>query len=76
MNSLGGARTGAGRKPIGERKTIALTLHPSVWKAIEHELEAAGGTITQADLLRAVITNAYWDKMELMGLELPVYKSD
>lgn len=55
-------------------KSIELTLHESVWKAIEHDLEASGGNVKIEELLRAVVTESYWSKMELMGLELPVYK--
>lgn len=55
-------------------KSIDLNLHDSVWKAIEHDLEAFGGNVKIEDLLRALVTESYWSKMELMGLELPVYK--
>lgn len=55
-------------------KSIDLTLHESVWKAIEHDIEASGGNVEIEELLRAVVTESYWSKMELMWLELPVYK--
>ncbi|MEK4493979.1 hypothetical protein NYE44_30470 [Paenibacillus sp. FSL L8-0493] len=55
-------------------KSIDLTLHESVWKALECDIEASGGNVNIAELLRAVVTESYWSKMELMGLELPVYK--
>jgi hypothetical protein len=70
----GGARPGAGRPKQGERRTVSLTLHPSVWAAIDQDLEAAGGTMKLADLVRGRLTELYWDQMELMGLELPVYQ--
>jgi len=55
-------------------KSIDLTLHESVWKAIENDLEAFGGNVKIEELLRGIVTESYWSKMELMGLELPVYK--
>ncbi|MEK8217194.1 hypothetical protein [Paenibacillus sp. FSL L8-0463] len=55
-------------------KSIDLTLHESVWKALELDIEASGRNVNIGELLRAVVTESYWSKMELMGLELPVYK--
>ncbi|ETT45238.1 hypothetical protein C162_21918 [Paenibacillus sp. FSL R7-269] len=55
-------------------KSIELTLHESVWKALEMDIEASGGNVNIADLLRGVVTESYWSKMELMGLKLPMYE--
>ena len=68
----GGARVGAGRPKIGDSRPVKLTLHPSVWAAIEHEMEGTGAKLPE--LVRSIVTGYYWDKMELMGLELPHYK--
>jgi hypothetical protein len=53
---------------------IDLSLHESVWKALKHDIEASGGSVSIEELLRATVTESYWSKMELMGLELPVYQ--
>lgn len=54
-------------------KSIDLTLHESVWKAIELDIEAFGGNVEIEEIVRAVVTESYWSKMELMGLELPFF---
>jgi|GEM_PF-1720955 len=52
----GGAREGAGRKPIGETRKVSITLAPELWRRLERECEQQSRS--RSEWLRSLIEDA------------------
>lgn len=55
--NYGGARDGAGRKPIGESKTISLTLSKEAWEWLDESI-ANGHAASRSELIRNIVHSA------------------
>ncbi|WP_174818563.1 ribbon-helix-helix domain-containing protein [Paenibacillus kobensis] len=52
----GGARMGAGRKPVGETRKVSITLTPELWQEIDRQCEQQG--CSRSEWLRGMIEDA------------------
>lgn len=54
LSLRGGRREGSGRKPIGERRTLAITLPPEKWAELEADIEK-GNYKNMVHLFRSLV---------------------